>query len=251
MWRHGGRGGRKWVAKEEWGGGGEPIVPLQVGICALFLLTFLYNQVLVWKEHAGHGIWVMTEGSSVLVVLGFMGGPAQATGFSCFSQHHEMKLWFLPTLKGVQFNIFPSSTLIGLQVGSITIDSCCALCLKHLGSVLHSLGSRTSWRGESQLSSGGRQTFFCFLVELTFPTTPCRGQACPFLLTLTCCDISWTVVPSLLARGYFQVGMEGRVVVKSISSGPGGLGSHPWPTLACYATLWQFPYLFKPQFTSQ
>lgn len=34
------------------------------------LLTFLCGKVLVQKERAGPGIWVMTKGSSVLAVLG-------------------------------------------------------------------------------------------------------------------------------------------------------------------------------------
>lgn len=48
---------------------------------------------------------------------GIMGGPPEATGFSCFSQHHGMKLQFLPPLKGMRFLYFPIEHVV-TSVGS-------------------------------------------------------------------------------------------------------------------------------------
>lgn len=56
MWWCVGRGGYKWAADEGRGGVGEPIVPLQDGMCVLLLLTFPHDLVLAWKEHAGRGV---------------------------------------------------------------------------------------------------------------------------------------------------------------------------------------------------
>lgn len=46
-------------------------------------------------------------GESCAGVSGLVGGPAQATGFFCFSQHQEMKLQFLPPPSGRAVLYFP------------------------------------------------------------------------------------------------------------------------------------------------